>query len=64
MELKAIWFRFAQRLRDLVKIKTAESNNNIFNPGVRHLSPQERHLSPEHEDTINETPTTFLVTPV
>lgn len=64
MELKAIWFRFAQRLRDLVKIKTAESNKNIFNPGVRHLSPQERHLSPEHQDTINETPTTFLVTPV
>lgn len=64
MELKAIWFRFAQRLRDLVKIKTAESNKNIFNPGVRHVSPQERHLSPEHEDTINETPTTFLVTPV
>lgn len=64
MELKAIWFRFAERLRDLVKIKTAESKNNIFNPGVRHLSPQERHLSPEHEDTINETPTTFLVTPV
>ena len=61
MELKAYWFRFAQRIRKLVKIKAADNSANVFNAGAHDLSLQERHFSLAHRET-NETPTTPLVT--
>lgn len=60
VELKAVWFRFTQRLRNLVKIRATDGNANIFNPGIYHRKSRERHLSPDRE----ETPNTVLVTPL
>ena len=63
-ELKAFLYRFAQRLRNLVKIKTADKSlTNGFSHDVHLLHLQELHTSlAARGETNAETPTTPLVT--
>ena len=63
-ELKAFLYRFAQRLRNLVKIKTADKSlTNGFSHDVHLLHLQEHHTSlAARGETNAETPTTPLVT--
>ena len=65
VELKAMLFRFAQSLRNLVKIKVTDRNANILNTKICQHKPQEGQFSPEQaEKSLCETPQSVLVTPV
>ena len=66
VELKAVWFRFAQRLQSLVKVNATDRSTNVFSHGVSSINSQERHFSPERAEhgRTNQKPTTLLITPV
>lgn len=65
VELKMIWFRFYQRLRNLVDIKATDgySGLNKF-IGFCYRKPREGPSSDVQEKSVLETPQTLLSTPV
>lgn len=65
VELKAVWLRFAQRLRDLVNIKATDGNPTFFKfGGVCYRKRRESQFSAEQDRSVVETPQTLLSSPV